>query len=74
MIPTMIWIKSTTEEFRYGGSAIININDDNHNVSNPLSALLWKLNEIWPAGGWGLVKQHSCIDNKNKNKLTLGDR
>ena len=39
-ITTMIWIKSTTEEFRYGVSAIININDDNHTVSNPLGSLL----------------------------------
>ena len=70
----MIWIKSTTEEFRYSRSAIINVNDDNHTASNPLGSLLWKWNEIWTAGGQGLVKHYSCIDNKNNNKLTLGDR
>ena len=70
----MIWIKSTAEEIRCGSSAIVNINDDNHTVSNPLGALLWKWNEIWTAGGWGLVEHGICIDNNNNYKVTLGDR
>ena len=46
MISTMIWIKYTAEEVRCGGSAIVNIYDNNHTVNNPLGALLRKWNEI----------------------------
>ena len=36
--------------------------------------LLWKLNKIWPTGGWGLVEHGIHTDDSNKNNMALGER
>ena len=63
MIFNLIQIKSSIEHFRYDSSTVININDRNYAVSNPLGILSRQLSKTQPSEEKELVKHVSFANN-----------